>query len=231
MHSAFLLPSDIGKAMQPSSRIVTVPNLISALRLCLAPLMWWMLYAWTGETSGRRLTALFFFAMAASDGIDGYLARRWGKVSRLGAMLDPVADKLLLSGSLLIMAFVPAVHAVSPIPALLAGASLTKDVLTLSGFLLIWSIHRRLFVHPRRLGKVATLMQCVAVWTALAALEAPEGIRTPSLAAIHGVTLLLTIAALLDYARIAGLVLMGRRNLDELNLLDPQPEPTSSPPL
>src|SRR6201985_2076656 len=72
-----------------------VPNLLSALRLVAAPFAAWLIIA------GHDTAALVVFALAGlSDGLDGFVARRWGFTSDFGAWLDPVADKLLMLLSL-----------------------------------------------------------------------------------------------------------------------------------
>lgn len=73
-----------------------IPNLLTAARLLAAPYILYLL--WTGEYR----TAIVWFAIASvTDVLDGFLARRFQADSRLGALLDPIADKLLLSGSFL----------------------------------------------------------------------------------------------------------------------------------
>lgn len=73
----------------------SVPNLITAARLALAPFVVW------GIASEAWGTAFLLFAVAGlSDGLDGFLARRYGLASRLGAILDPLADKALMLAAL-----------------------------------------------------------------------------------------------------------------------------------
>ena len=73
-----------------------IPNLLTAARLLAAPYILYLL--WTGEYR----TALVWFSIAsATDVLDGFLARRFHAGSKIGALLDPVADKVLLSGSFL----------------------------------------------------------------------------------------------------------------------------------
>jgi len=68
-----------------------LPNLLSGLRLCAAPFAAWAIL------SDHDTAALLVFVFAgASDGLDGFIARRWGFTSRFGAWLDPAADKLLM---------------------------------------------------------------------------------------------------------------------------------------
>jgi len=78
--------------------LTQIPNLLTAARLLAAPYILYLL--WTGAYR----TALVWFAIAsATDVLDGFLARRLHVVSRVGALLDPVADKVLLSGSFLVL--------------------------------------------------------------------------------------------------------------------------------
>ncbi len=68
-----------------------LPNLLSGLRLLAAPFAAWLIL------SGHDMAALLTFAAAGlSDGLDGFIARRWGVTSVSGAWLDPAADKLLM---------------------------------------------------------------------------------------------------------------------------------------
>jgi cardiolipin synthase len=75
-----------------TSRVLTVPNLLSILRLCLLPVFMWLLLG--PERDG--LAAVVLMVMGISDFLDGYLARKLGQTSKLGAVLDPVADRLYI---------------------------------------------------------------------------------------------------------------------------------------
>jgi cardiolipin synthase (CMP-forming) len=74
------------------SRVLTVPNVLSILRLCLLPVFLWLVLG--PEADGIAVAVLMF--MGISDFFDGYVARRWNQTSRLGAVLDPVADRLYI---------------------------------------------------------------------------------------------------------------------------------------
>lgn len=90
-----------------SDRILTIPNLVSLVRLGGVGLFWWVLFGL--ENVG--LAGLLIFVIGWTDWIDGYLARRLNQVSRLGTMLDPVADRLMIASALvggLIAGVVPA---------------------------------------------------------------------------------------------------------------------------
>ena len=76
---------------QPS-RVLTVPNALSILRLCLLPVFLWLVLV--PEADGTAVAVLM--VMGISDYLDGYLARRLNQTSKLGAILDPVADRLYI---------------------------------------------------------------------------------------------------------------------------------------
>ncbi len=73
--------------------ILTVPNLITAVRLLCIPVFLWLLFA----RENRAAAAVLLGALGATDWVDGFVARRYGQVSELGKVLDPVADRLLLA--------------------------------------------------------------------------------------------------------------------------------------
>ncbi|MCU1634822.1 MAG: pgsA, partial [Cryobacterium sp.] len=78
-----------------------LPNLITVVRILLAPLFIWLLLADGGEDGGLRWAAAVLFILAiATDGVDGAIARRQNLVTDLGKLLDPIADKILTGGAL-----------------------------------------------------------------------------------------------------------------------------------
>src|ERR1700753_2421701 len=94
-----------------------LPNLLSALRLLAAPFAAWLII------SDHDTPALAVFLCAvASDGLDGFIARRWGFTSRFGAWLDPAADKLLM-----LLCFV-ALYEVAMAPLWLVALVVARDL-------------------------------------------------------------------------------------------------------
>jgi cardiolipin synthase len=72
-------------------RVLTVPNVISVIRLSCLPVFVWLLFG----RDDRGTAALLLAALGITDWVDGYVARRWHQVSTVGKVLDPVADRLL----------------------------------------------------------------------------------------------------------------------------------------
>ncbi len=141
----------------------TLPNFITLVRLAALP------FFLLSIAEGRFGIALALFVAAGiSDGVDGYLARRFRMNSALGAYLDPIADKLLLMSSYLFLA-VPSYPATVKIPVWLAVLVLSRDFLILTvALLLILSSSKRRF-PPSWLGKVATVTMIVTVLIVLCA--------------------------------------------------------------
>jgi cardiolipin synthase len=90
--------ADEGSEAQAPDRVLTVPNLISLIRLACIPVFLWLLF---GNDPPRRAAAAYLIAvLGATDWVDGYIARHFNQVSTLGKILDPTADRLLLATSI-----------------------------------------------------------------------------------------------------------------------------------
>src|SRR4029453_15216893 len=95
----------------PESRILTLPNIGTLVRLACLPLFLWLLFG----REDRAAAAWLLAGLGITDWIDGYLARHLGQTSELGKILDPVADRLLFfvgAGGILIDGSVPTWFAV-----------------------------------------------------------------------------------------------------------------------
>jgi CDP-diacylglycerol--glycerol-3-phosphate 3-phosphatidyltransferase len=131
-----------------------MPNLITSSRIALVPLVILLILMQWESYIGRSL-ALFLLVLAAStDGIDGALARRRNLVSNLGKILDPIADKALLSGTLIALSIQGAV------PWIATGLILVREVgVTLYRL----AIAKRRIIAATWGGKLKTVMQIIAV--------------------------------------------------------------------
>lgn len=160
-----------------SDKILTIPNVVSFVRLAAVPVFWWLLL---GEDNVAAATILFA-VVATTDWVDGYLARRLGQVSKLGKALDPVADRLMIASAViagLIAGIVP-----QWIGILLIAREVYMAIVTV--FLVVRGAGT---LEVRWLGKVATLLVYTAIgWFYFAAIPFLETILVP-LAWIAGVS-------------------------------------------
>ena len=145
---------------------MTTANKITILRILLIPffVVELIYYLETGNEL-HRLAAIIAFALAAScDGVDGYIARRYHQKSQLGAILDPLADKLLLVSGIVALSFNTGPY-LGHIPLWLTGTIIGRDLLLLIGLVVIQITVGKVKVRPRVLGKCATVLQMlVVVW-------------------------------------------------------------------
>jgi CDP-diacylglycerol--glycerol-3-phosphate 3-phosphatidyltransferase len=116
-----------------------------------------------------RISALAVFVLvAATDALDGYLARSRNEITRLGKVLDPLADKSLLLAALILLTR-PSVPELHPhLPIWFTGLVISRDVVLIAGSLLIHHFIGEVDVRPRLSGKAATFLTMVAITWVLA---------------------------------------------------------------
>ena len=112
------------------------------------------------------------------DGVDGYIARHYDQCSELGAILDPLADKLLLVSGVVVLSFDHRPFLES-IPLWLTGIIIGRDVLMVIGLVVIQITVGKVTVRPRWVGKVATVLQMIVVLWVL--LKWPQGLLDVSI--------------------------------------------------
>ncbi len=126
-------PVDGGPAV--SARLLTVPNVLSLLRLASVPVFLWLF------ASGAETAAVALYGVGAlSDFFDGFIARRWHQTSELGRVLDPLADRVF------IVALTVALVVRDAFPWWLAVGIVLRDLILLS----LWPLFER-----RRVGRIA----------------------------------------------------------------------------
>ncbi len=131
---------------------MTVPNLITTIRIILAPVF--VIYL----INDRFLPALILFLLCAlSDGLDGMLARLMNQRSKLGAYLDPIADKLLL-----VAAFVT-LSVTGHLPAWLTVLVFSRDIMILLGVIVLSLNRMEFMVKPSAVSKVTTWLQFITI--------------------------------------------------------------------
>jgi cardiolipin synthase (CMP-forming) len=126
--AAAIEPGDTSTADTASlDSILTVPNLITAVRLACVPLFLWLLFGAHRQTDAAILLAV----LGATDWVDGYVARRWHQVSTLGKVLDPTADRILVGTAVI------AVIIHGAVPLWFGVATLAREVLVSAAVLLL----------------------------------------------------------------------------------------------
>jgi cardiolipin synthase (CMP-forming) len=157
-----------------SSRIVTVPNLLTVFRMVLIPVFVSLLFY------QRFLLALSIFILAGvTDSLDGVLARRFDQKSQLGTILDPIADKLMLVTSFVVLSmravFPQPLPPHLPVPFWVTVAVISRDVFILVGAAAINIVTGFRGFRPSMLGKINTTVQIVAIAAIILAASIPYG--------------------------------------------------------
>ena len=139
---------------------LNIPILLTWLRVALIPLVVGVYYLpehWLPVADRNLASTLVFIVAAITDWFDGYLARRWNETSAFGAFLDPVADKLMVAGALLVLVQLDRVNAI--IAFIIIGREITISALR------EWmaEIGARKSVAVSSLGKIKTAAQMVAI--------------------------------------------------------------------
>ena len=128
--------------------MLNIPNSISLLRICLVPVVVWLII------TDQIQAAFGIFVLAGlSDAVDGFIAKRYGMKTELGAYLDPLADKLLL------VSIYIALGLLGEIPSWLVILIVSRDVLIISGFLLSWVLEHPFAIDPAYVSKINTALQ------------------------------------------------------------------------
>lgn len=148
---------------------MTTANKVTIIRILLIPFFIGQIlyYFKTGDELHRFLGLVSFAVAAILDGVDGYIARRYNQKSELGAILDPLADKLLLVSGIVLLSFGHDQYLQS-IPLWLTVTIISRDVLVTIGMVVVQVVCGKVTVRPRVVGKVATVLQMILVlWTLL----------------------------------------------------------------
>jgi cardiolipin synthase len=172
-------------------------NWLTLLRILLIPVFVSLLVY-----RQRGPALIVFLAAAATDLLDGYVARRRGSQSRLGAFLDPLADKLLLIASFVTLTWLKA------LPFWITAVVISRDLLLAIGALAIHIVGARLTPRPTWAGKFATFFQVLVVLS---------GVLTRFYQVQTGATLVIWLAAI--FTVISGLqyIMQGMRFLNAVS--------------
>ncbi|HEY8225820.1 MAG TPA: CDP-alcohol phosphatidyltransferase family protein [Pyrinomonadaceae bacterium] len=157
-----------------SSRIITVPNVLTVFRMVLIPVFVSLLFY------QRFVLALGVFVIAGlTDGLDGLLARRFDQKSQLGTILDPIADKLMLVTAFIVLSmrsvYPQPVPNHLPVPFWVTVAVISRDVFILVGAAAINIVTGFRRFRPSWLGKINTTVQIVSIGVIMLAASVPYG--------------------------------------------------------
>lgn len=175
-------------------RIWTIPNILSLLRLALIPLFVWL------SLEERFVAAFFLFVGAAlTDALDGWIARRFDQRSRVGAYLDPGADKTMMVTTYVVYT-IPSIAAFR-LPFWLTVTVFLRDItIVIFAYLLYTRIHVKRF-PPNMAGKVSTTVQIVALAATIGANTFLEPLAAPLLWTFHRAALVMTLVSGFLYIR------------------------------
>jgi cardiolipin synthase (CMP-forming) len=138
---------------------LNLPNLITLARLWCVPFAVWLIFE-----GGYGAAFWVFVAAGLSDAIDGYIAKNFDRRTRMGALLDPLADKALLTGVYL------SLGATGMLPVWLVVLVVLRDSLILGGFFLVHATGAPQQFHPLFISKINTAVQIALVGFVLARL-------------------------------------------------------------
>lgn len=170
--------------------ILTVANQLTILRMALVPALVVLVLR------GSLLWAFgVFLAASVTDLLDGLIARWGNQQTRLGAMLDPVADKLMIGASFVVLTWGDDLYL--RIPSWLTVTTLCRDAMLVIAVVIVNLVVERRIFYPTWLGKLSSLVHVV---TAGAVLLGNALQRTPPLLSwLFGLTLLLTLSSAFHY--------------------------------
>jgi cardiolipin synthase (CMP-forming) len=137
---------------------LSIPNLITLARILLVPVVVWAIAV--GE---MRLAFILFLAAGLSDAVDGFLAKRFGMATELGAYLDPLADKAMVVSIYVTLAIVGA------IPLWLVILVVSRDIMIVGAVILSWVVDRPVALRPLMVSKLNTVALIALALVVLAA--------------------------------------------------------------
>ncbi|MEE8449351.1 MAG: CDP-alcohol phosphatidyltransferase family protein [Thermodesulfobacteriota bacterium] len=175
---------------------MTIANLLTGARILAVPVFLVLVLS-----HYYLLALVLFFLAGVSDIIDGAIARFYNQKSRLGSFLDPIADKLLISSSFIVLAIVGLV------PIWMMALVLARDLVILAGVLFLFFASKEFNLEPSMWGKVATAAQCSLIFLVLAAVGGWEITFLTAIASTA--TVLTTIISGLLYVSLGVKVFQG----------------------
>ena len=177
------------RSLAPGASVLSLPNLITIARILMVPVIVWAI------GSGAMLFAfLLFLAAGVSDAVDGFLAKRFGMSSAVGAYLDPLADKAL------IVSIYVALGINDALPRWLVILVVSRDIMIVAAVMLSWLMEKPVEVKPLAVSKANTAAQIILATLVLAKHGLSLELDWLILAGIAAVAAL-TLASIAAYVR------------------------------
>ena len=195
---------------------MTFASKITIARICLVP-VYAALAFYYGHTvkSGQPDESLRWWALgvfvtaAASDGIDGWIARHFNQISKFGAYIDPIADKALLLTGVITLSLVDWGSPGWRLPLWFAAIVVLRDCIILGGIKVLYCKHREVKIVPHWTGKVCTVTQMIAIgWVMLRVTDISPVYISPVYPCI--VAGIFTVWSCITYIRQGRHILRGR---------------------
>ena len=164
---------------------MSIPNLITLGRILLVPVVVWAITA--GE---MKIAFVLFLAAGISDAVDGFLAKRFGMATELGAYLDPLADKAMLVSIYVALGITDAV------PRWLVILVVSRDIMIVSAVILSWLVDKPVPLKPLAVSKLNTVAQIALACVVMAAI----GFGFDATMAVLALTVLVAALTLLSIA-------------------------------
>ena len=162
---------------------MSIPNLITLGRILLVPVVVWAITA--GE---MRVAFVLFLAAGITDAVDGFLAKRFGMATELGAYLDPLADKAMLVSIYVALGITDAV------PRWLVILVVSRDIMIVSAVILSWLVDKPVPLKPLGVSKLNTVAQISLACVVMAAV----GFEFDASLAVMALTAIVTALTLLS---------------------------------
>ncbi len=192
-----------GESAPAGPKRVNLPNSITMSRIVMIPLLLWILsvhFPWKSGGAQELAAAVLFILASITDGVDGYLARKWGQITTMGMLLDPLADKIMVTAALVaLVAYNPDI-----VKVWIAVVIIGREFL-ISGLRSI-AASEGFTIQASDLGKLKTVAQIVSVVSAILAHHWYQWniglvvipVKWTAVAAIYFTVLVSTISAI-DY--------------------------------
>lgn len=177
------------RSVLPGAAALSIPNIITLGRILLVPVIVWAI-----ASNQMAIAFVLFLGAGVSDAVDGFLAKHFDMKSESGALLDPLADKVLL------VSIYVSLGIVGVIPRWLVILVVSRDIMIVGGVIVSWLLGKPVPMRPLMVSKANTVVQVVYAALVLAALGFRFNAAPADMALMVGVAIL-TLASVAVYLR------------------------------